>query len=185
MNVTPVGKGGQGAPQARARRGPARESACGKGAALQRVNSVNWGDIYHCLLPVAQTILGLEKGKRVHELSISQSLLELALQHAEVARARRVTDLHLVIGDLSSVLDDCVQFYWEMISEGTLAAGSRLHFRRVPVQMHCQDCGSNCDLAGACPRCGGARLQVTAGDEFYLDSIDIEQEPVTASGAPA
>ena len=130
-------------------------------------------------------MLGLEKGKRVHELSITQSLLELALQHAEVAGARRVTDLNLVIGDLASVLDECVQFYWDMLSEGSIAAGSRLHFRRVRVQMHCQDCGANCDLAGACPRCGGARLQVTAGDELYLDSIDIEQEPVTASGAPA
>jgi hydrogenase nickel incorporation protein HypA/HybF len=124
----------------------------------------------------------------VHELSITQSLLELALQHAEAAGARRVTDLNLVIGDLSSVLDECVQFYWDMISEGSLAAGSRLHFRRVPVQMTCQDCGANSDLAeieSTCPGCGGTRLQVSSGDEFYLDSIDIEKEPVAASGAPA
>ena len=124
----------------------------------------------------------------MHELSITQSLLELAVQHAEAAGARRVTDLNLVIGDLSSVLDECVQFYWEMIAEGTLATGSRLHFRRIPVQMTCQDCGNHCDLVeieSACPRCGGARLQVTAGDEFYLDSIDIEKEPIPASGAPA
>lgn len=124
----------------------------------------------------------------MHELSITQSLLELAVQHAEAAGARRVTDLNLVIGDLASVLDECVQFYWDMISEGTLAAGSRLHFRRVPVRMSCQDCGATCDLTeieSTCPRCGGTRLQVSSGDEFYLDSIDIEKEPVAASGAPA
>jgi hydrogenase nickel incorporation protein HypA/HybF len=122
----------------------------------------------------------------VHELSITQSLLELALQQAEAAGARRVTDLNLVIGDLSSVLDECVQFYWDMLSENTPAAGSRLHFRRVPAQMSCRDCGATSELRRiqpACPHCGGCRLQVTAGDEFYLDSIDIEKEPLL--GAPA
>ncbi len=120
----------------------------------------------------------------MHELSITQSLLELALEHAEAAGARRVTDLHLVIGDLSSVLDGCVQFYWDVITEGTMASGSRLHFQRVAAELRCQDCGASCalgEIEAACPQCGGSRLQITAGDEFYLDSIEIEQEP---TGAP-
>lgn len=131
-------------------------------------------------------MLGRDKGERVHELSITQSLLELALEHGEAAGARRVTDLHLVIGELSSVLDGCVQFYWDMITEGSMASGSRLHFRRVPARMRCQDCGTNCalgEIQGVCPGCGSARLQVTAGDEFFLDSIDIEPEPAVAPGA--
>lgn len=114
----------------------------------------------------------------MHELSITQSLLELALEHAEAAGARRVTDLYLVIGDLSSVLDGCVQFYWDMIAEGTIASGSQLHFRRVPVEMCCQDCGGRYGLGesqGYCPGCGGTRLQIAAGDEFYLDCMDIEK----------
>lgn len=124
----------------------------------------------------------------MHELAITQSLLALALEHAEAAGARRITDLHLVIGELSSVVDECVQFYWEMVSQDSIAAGSRLHFRRVPALLTCQDCGAQnrwADIQAVCPACGGSRLQLCAGDEFHLDSIDIEGEAVAASGAPA
>ena len=39
----------------------------------------------------------------MHELSVTQSLLNIALQHAEKANAKRVTDLNIVIGELASI----------------------------------------------------------------------------------
>ena len=77
----------------------------------------------------------------MHELSVTESLLNLAVRHAEQAKAARVTDLYLVMGQLSSIVDESVQFYWDMISQGTLAEGSQLHFRRVATELSCQDCG--------------------------------------------
>jgi len=60
----------------------------------------------------------------MHELAVTEGLLEICLRHAEEARAKRVTDLYLVIGELSSIVDDSIQFYWEMISLDTLAEES-------------------------------------------------------------
>ncbi len=113
----------------------------------------------------------------MHELSITESILEITLRHANQANARRVTDLHLVVGQLSSVVDDSVQFYWDFVSKGTIAEGARLHFRRIPVELLCLDCNTRYAPEGedlACPQCQSVRIKVTAGDEFYMDSIEVD-----------
>ena len=76
----------------------------------------------------------------MHELPITQSLLEIALRHAKESDATRITDLHIVMGELATMVDDSIQFYWDMIAEGTIAQGATLHFRRVPAELQCMAC---------------------------------------------
>lgn len=121
----------------------------------------------------------------MHELAVTQSILDIAMKYAQQAGASRVTDLHVVIGRLSSIVDDSVQFYWDIITENTLCAGSKLHFQRIPAEILCLDCHKpyfvDSEL-GPCPICGGAHVQVTSGDQFYLDSIEIEKAAEPSSG---
>ena len=120
----------------------------------------------------------------MHELAVTQSILEIALRHAQQKGATRVTDLNLVIGQLASIVDDSVQFYWDFITKDTLAEGSRLHFKRIPAELQCRDCGHTYGPDGevlACPRCRSTRVKVTAGEEFRLESIDIETAAAPAS----
>jgi hydrogenase nickel incorporation protein HypA/HybF len=114
----------------------------------------------------------------MHELAVTESILNIAVQHAQQQQATRVTDLYLVIGRLSSIVDDSIQFYWDMITEDTLCAGSKLHFQRVAAELTCQDCHNTYTLNGdlsPCPACGSARVKVISGDQFFLDSIEIEK----------
>lgn len=113
----------------------------------------------------------------MHELAITEEILRIATEHAEQAHARRVTDIHLVIGELSSVVDDSVQFYFDFCSPGTLAEGAQLHFCRLPARLRCRQCGHEFEPAGNrwdCPACGSIGGDVITGREFYLDSIEIE-----------
>ena len=113
----------------------------------------------------------------MHELAVTESLLNLAVRHAQQAGAVRVTDLYLVIGQLSSLVDDSVQFYWDLISAGSICEKARLHFERVPAQFRCLDCNTEYQLPDeliACPRCHGERLKVIAGDEFRLDHLEAD-----------
>ena len=113
----------------------------------------------------------------MHELSVTESILEIALRHAQGAKASHITDLYLVIGDLSSLVDDSVQFYWEILSKDTLAENSKLHFRRVNAELLCLDCNTRYspgDGILVCPNCDSTRVKVVAGEEFYVEAIDVE-----------
>lgn len=124
----------------------------------------------------------------MHELAVTQSLLETAVRHAAREGAVRVTRLSLVIGDLSTFVDESVRFYWDIVAKGTLCEGSELEFRRVPATFRCGDCRTEYSLAGelsACPSCGGADVRVTGGEEFRLESIDIETPDAETSSGEA
>ena len=113
----------------------------------------------------------------MHELPITEGLLNLALKHANQAGAKRITQLNLVIGQLASVVDDSIQFYWDIISKNTIAEGARLEFRRVPAVLHCWNCEAEFSPNGRdylCPQCGSTRVKVVAGDDFLLESIDVD-----------
>ena len=113
----------------------------------------------------------------MHELTVTEHILEIALRHGREANAARITDIYLVIGELSSYVDESVQFYWDFISRNTMAEKAHLHFRRVPARMLCLHCHQSFSPAAGlvCPHCGSAEVKITAGEEFYLEAIDIEE----------
>ena len=113
----------------------------------------------------------------MHELAVTESVLKIALQHAEKANAKRVTDLHIVMGELSSMVDDSIQFYWEIIAKDTIAQKAQLHFRRVPAELQCVNCSEKYhpkDEELICPKCGNAGAKILTGEEFFLETIDVE-----------
>ncbi len=72
-------------------------------------------------------------------------------------------------------------------AQGTPAAGAALHFRRVPATLVCRACGHSYSPRQAlpCPACGSEDVRVTAGEEFYLEAIDISGAAEPAAAAPA
>ena len=118
----------------------------------------------------------------MHELPVTENILEIALRHAEQADAARINDIYIVIGRLSSIIDDSIQFYWDILSKDTIAAGSTLHFKRVEAELECRECGQKYTPEGMmtpCPSCGSARIKVLTGNEFYLESIQVEKADET------
>ena len=115
----------------------------------------------------------------MHELGVTQSILTIALRHAQEAGATRVRELNLVIGDLASIVDDSVQFYWDIVAKDTIAEGATLNFKRLPARLRCNPCGADFPMDHrdfTCPTCGSSSVSVAGGEEFYLESIDVDME---------
>ena len=113
----------------------------------------------------------------MHELPVTQSLLKIALDHAAKANAKRITDMHIVMGELATMVDDSIQFYWDIIAKDTIAEGAALHFRRVPAEFQCMACFTKYhpkEQQLLCPNCGSVGAKILAGEEFSLEAIDVE-----------
>src|SRR3989304_5414398 len=102
----------------------------------------------------------------MHELAVTDSILNIATRYAAAANATRITDLYLVIGQLATIVDDSVQFYWDIVSKDTPAEGAKLHFRRIPAELLCLNCDTHYppgDEILACPECDSASVRIVAG----------------------
>ena len=112
----------------------------------------------------------------MHEMAITQDILRIVTEHAEQAGAERITDIHLVIGDLTSFIDDSIQFYFDMLTPDTLAEGATLHFHRIATRFRCRQCETEFEPEGRnwiCPNCSAMGGEVIAGKEFFVESIEV------------
>lgn len=113
----------------------------------------------------------------MHELAITQSILDIAQKAADEHGARRVQSVRIMLGEYSGVVPQCIQYYFDVISKGTLAEGAVLDIHRLPVIIRCNCCGeeSRIDrLHVACPLCGSTDLKLIQGREFYIESLEVE-----------
>lgn len=114
----------------------------------------------------------------MHELSVTQALLDQVLHHAAQAQAARVREIHLSIGQLSSIVDDSVQFYWPIIAASTIAADATLIFNRIPAEFVCAACQKrflfNQQRDYICPHCGSMDVILESGELLRLDSIEVD-----------
>jgi hydrogenase nickel incorporation protein HypA/HybF len=111
----------------------------------------------------------------MHELSLSEAIVATALRHAE---GRRVTVVSMRVGHLRQVVPDSLAFYFEIVARGTACEGARLELEAVPAMFRCRACGHaySPDVpAFRCPACAAADVAVERGEEFQIESIEVEE----------
>lgn len=110
----------------------------------------------------------------MHELSLTQNLLNAALKNAS---GKKVIHVNLLIGEFSDERTEAIQFYWDDLAKGTLAENAELCFQNVNAVMQCLACETIFypdDEAALCPNCESHRLILLSGDDVKLESIDVE-----------
>lgn len=113
----------------------------------------------------------------MHELAITQSMFDIVLKQAKEAKAKKVTKINLVIGEMTGVVSDCVQFYLDFLSKDTIAEGAKVSVIMMPAKGQCRSCKQKFDLKEfdwTCPKCHGSNIDIIAGKELFLESIEVD-----------
>ena len=117
----------------------------------------------------------------MHEMGITQSILDASFAGAEKAGATRITEIRVSIGELTEVVDFALQFAFEALTPGTIAEGAKLVIVMVPAKSRCRDCGLDYDhdrFEMLCPQCGGFNVEPLQGREMSIDSIEADNDPI-------
>jgi len=113
----------------------------------------------------------------MHELSITQNILSIVLQQAEAVPANKITKINLTIGELSGIVDECVQLYFDLLSKDTIAAEAELCFHRPPTKLRCRNCAATFspdNFNWTCPNCREQKIEIVSGRECYVSSIEVD-----------
>ncbi len=111
----------------------------------------------------------------MHELSLSSAILETAVRHAD---GRKVNSVEVTAGALRQVVKSSLEFYFEIVSRDTLCEGARLEVNEVEARVSCNSCDAQPWTLDRpifrCVACGGSDVEVLSGQEFLVESIDVE-----------
>jgi hydrogenase nickel incorporation protein HypA/HybF len=111
-------------------------------------------------------------GADVHEMSLTQSVVDAVCEHAA---GRRVHSVTLEVGALCAVVPDAMAFCFDLVTEGTVAAGATLELDLRPAVAYCRSCTDRFELGDSillCP-CGSADVEVLAGRDLRILSMEV------------
>ena len=113
----------------------------------------------------------------MHELGITQSIVDIAAHAAREQGASRVRSVTVEIGELAGVVADSVAFCFEACREGTLLAEAELIIETIPGRARCSGCGAESPVdpyTFACPACGAFTLERLQGEELQIREMEID-----------
>ena len=116
----------------------------------------------------------------MHELSLSSAIVNTVVKHAA---GRQVTVVNMRVGNLRQVVPDTLEFYFGFVAQGTVCEGARLEQELIPARLGCAGCEREWEIdfpSFRCPTCGGTDVEVLSGNEFEVESIEVEEAECTA-----
>lgn len=115
----------------------------------------------------------------MHELSVTESILNIVVRHAAKNQVGKVLGIHLRIGEMTDLADEWIQHYFDYLSKGTIAEGAILKIERSPVVFQCEECKTMFHVSLkdsgkiVCSQCGGPKVTLVSGREFYIQHIEV------------
>ena len=115
----------------------------------------------------------------MHELSVMESILNIVVKHALKNDVKKVLGISLRVGEMTDLVDEWMQRYFDYLSKETIAAGAVLKIERIPVIFQCESCGMDFPVDmkeiwdTACTACQGNKVRLKSGREFFIKNIEV------------
>ena len=120
--------------------------------------------------------------RRMHEMSLTVSLLDIVREEMQKHGATRLLMVRVRYGALANVVPEALSMAFEVLTVGTDFDGAALERIEEPVRLVCGGCRKEFEPAAvatavfsACPLCGEEIGHVVlSGKELYIDHIEVE-----------
>jgi Zn finger protein HypA/HybF involved in hydrogenase expression len=125
----------------------------------------------------------------VHELGITQGIIDRAREAAAASGGVRVTDLFLTMTPLADFSQDSIEMYFEMLTQDDeFFAGAELHFTHEAVAATCLSCSDEFTTDApqpVCPQCGSLTVSLDPDAPMVqLTDVGIDEGTGEGSGGP-
>jgi hydrogenase nickel incorporation protein HypA/HybF len=114
----------------------------------------------------------------MHEISIIESILEVAEENAREVNSGSIKAIKLRLGQFTAIAQNALEFAFEVARQGTMAEHARLEIELVPMVLHCVVCDVENEPASGisfvCQRCGFP-LKILSGKELQIEYIEIDE----------
>jgi len=115
----------------------------------------------------------------MHELPVTESILEIVLRHAKQNHVKQVVSITLEVGKLSDLENQWLQHYFDYLSKDTPAAGAELKIERVAAVLECKKCGNQFEIdkdqlgLKDCPNCGASEgFALISGRQYHIREME-------------
>ena len=115
----------------------------------------------------------------MHEVSMMQNTLDIAIAQARQNGATKIECLTLNIGELSGVIPEALEFAFEVLIRGTMAENAQLEIKIIPVVCYCQECDRQFKPNNniyECPQCQQISTHIIKGRELELASLVVSTD---------
>ena len=113
----------------------------------------------------------------MHELALTQGIVDLVTQVGRHEGLHRVTRVVVEVGVAAAVVPDALTFCFDIVAADTIASGAELAIETVELRAACRACGAEFEpasLVSACPDCGAYGPRLLSGRELRVKSLDGE-----------
>ncbi len=114
----------------------------------------------------------------MHELPVTEKILDIIIAHAEKNSVQKVISVNLMIGELSDLEDEWIQNYFDYLAKNSVAEGAKLVIEKVPVVMRCNGCSNpfQVDIKEIkemqCPACDSKDYTLISGKDYYIKNME-------------
>jgi hydrogenase nickel incorporation protein HypA/HybF len=116
----------------------------------------------------------------MHELPITESIVRICSEEAKKHNVKKVNEIKIKVGELSGLVPECLQSYFDIVSKDTIIQGAKLNIIKIPIIMECTECRARIELQKAkencCAVCGSTKLKMVNGNEYYIDSMEVDED---------
>jgi hydrogenase nickel incorporation protein HypA/HybF len=113
----------------------------------------------------------------MHELSMAESLLEVALENCSSQGFSRIDSITILVGKASGIMPDALLFGFNAVKEGTAADQAVLEIEEVPVSGSCNICKKDFTTEDVyvlnCPHCEGVSFTIKTGRELMITEMEV------------